>query len=370
MDRKDLIQIAVIVGVAILVTVGVVSFVALSQKESTPINPINIGSQSKADLYIPAIDISSPDGFINTDPINISDLVADSKVVLLDIWTYSCINCQRTLPYLNAWHEEYADDGLVIIGLHTPEFEFEKDIANVRRAVEKYGIEYPVVLDNDYSTWNAYGNRYWPRKYLIDIDGYVVYDHIGEGGYEETEKAIQAALAERAKRLGEELDEMSGAKVENAETVDPRTVKTPETYIGYLRVSNMANLPSEECFDSSCQLDAPDRLSLNDFALDGVWKIGSEGATLESTTGSIFIKFSANKANLVLTSETSVLGQIYLDGELVGEASSGSDVVSGTIKVMDNDLYNLIDLRGEPGEHLLEIRFLEPGVSAFAFTFG
>src|SRR3989338_3982296 len=156
----------------------------------------------KASKYESAKEISTPDGFINTDNITIGELVG-KKVVLLDIWTYSCINCQRTLPYLKAWHGKYKDKGLVIIGLHTPEFEFEKIYDNVRAAVQKFGITYPVVLDNDYSTWRAYRNQYWPRKYLIDIDGYIAYDHIGEGGYEETERQIQKALEERMTRLGE-----------------------------------------------------------------------------------------------------------------------------------------------------------------------
>jgi len=144
----------------------------------------------KKKKYEPAKEVSTPDGFINTDSVTVSELVG-KKIILVDFWTYSCINCQRTLPYLNSWHEKYADKGLVILGLHTPEFEFEKGYENVKRAVEKFSVRYPVILDNDYSTWTSYKNRYWPRKYLIDIDGFIVYDHIGEGAYEETEKKIQ-----------------------------------------------------------------------------------------------------------------------------------------------------------------------------------
>src|SRR3989338_266338 len=160
--------------------------------------------EDKMKRYELAKEITTPDDFINTDskPITIGEFVG-KKVVLIDFWTYSCINCQRTTPYLNAWDEKYKDKGLVIIGIHTPEFEFEKDYNNVKAAVEKFGIQFPVVLDNDYSTWTAYRNQYWPRKYLIDIDGYIVYDHIGEGAYEETEKKIQEALSERMTILGE-----------------------------------------------------------------------------------------------------------------------------------------------------------------------
>jgi thiol-disulfide isomerase/thioredoxin len=139
-------------------------------------------------------------GFINSEPITLADL--RGKVVLVDFWTYSCINCIRTIPYLNAWYEKYSDNGLVIVGVHTPEFEFEKDYNNVRAAVEKFGIRYPIAQDNEKETWKAYENRYWPRKYLIDPDGYIRYDHIGEGAYAETEKVIQSLLAERTEHIG------------------------------------------------------------------------------------------------------------------------------------------------------------------------
>jgi len=156
--------------------------------------------QEKEKIYPAAKEIVAPAGFINVDNVKIQDLIG-KKVILVDFWTYSCINCQRTLPYLTSWYEKYKDQGLEIIGVHTPEFEFEKKIENVQWAIDKYGIKYPVALDNDYGTWNAYANRYWPRKYLIDIDGYVVYDHIGEGAYDATEKKIQELLRERMVRL-------------------------------------------------------------------------------------------------------------------------------------------------------------------------
>src|SRR3989338_8691444 len=194
----------------------------------------------KASKYESAKEISTPDGFINRDSITVGEFVG-KKVVLLDIWTYSCINCQRTLPYLKAWHEKYADKGLVIIGLHTPEFEFEKKYDNVLEAVKRFSIPYPVVLDNDYSTWTAYGNRYWPRKYLIDIDGFIVYDHIGEGGYEETENKIRELLVERKIALGEtgEIDK-DMAKPENVQDVSIRP-ESPEVYFGASRNELFAN---------------------------------------------------------------------------------------------------------------------------------
>jgi thiol-disulfide isomerase/thioredoxin len=156
---------------------------------------------AKAKKYPKAKELVDPSGFINTPALKLSDIVG-KKVVLVDFWTYSCINCQRTIPYLNAWYQKYKDSGLVIVGVHTPEFDFEKDQSNVAAAVKKLGIQYPVVMDNNMGTWNAYGNQYWPHEYLIDVDGYVVDDHIGEGGYAATEKAIQAALTERNQVLG------------------------------------------------------------------------------------------------------------------------------------------------------------------------
>src|ERR671913_1652434 len=174
-------------------------------------------------------------GYVNTKPINLSDL--KGKVVLVDFWTYSCINCIRTLPYLVDWNEKYADKGLIIVGVHSPEFEFEKNIDNVKAAVQKYGIKYPVIQDNDKGTWDAYQNRYWPRKYLVDNEGYIRYDHIGEGGYAETEKVIRSLLAERAAQTGISainLDTNTNTTTpKNVQSVDFTKVKTPELFFGY-----------------------------------------------------------------------------------------------------------------------------------------
>ena len=160
----------------------------------------NIRAQ-KAGQYPRAVEIVNPSGFINTAPMKLADIIG-TKIIMIDFWTYSCINCQRTTPYLNAWYKKYKDAGLEIVSIHTPEFDFEKKYDNVLAAVKKFEIMYPVILDNDYGTWSAYGNRYWPHKYLIDIDGYIVYDHIGEGAYDETERVIQKLLQEKMLRTG------------------------------------------------------------------------------------------------------------------------------------------------------------------------
>lgn len=195
-----------------------------------------LSPEEKAKKYVLAPEISSSDSFINTDgkPITIAGL--KGKVILLDIWTYSCINCQITLPYINDWYDKYEHQGLEIVGLHTPEFAFEHEQSNVEKAVKKFKIRYPVILDNDYSTWQSLGNGYWPRKYLIDVDGYIVYDHIGEGGYEDTEREIQRALQERSERLvlGSVITpDLSDPK--DAQTVMSNRVVSAETYFGSAR---------------------------------------------------------------------------------------------------------------------------------------
>jgi thiol-disulfide isomerase/thioredoxin len=317
--------------------------------------------EEKAKKYERAKEISSPDGFINAaDGFNITDLIGE-KIVLLDIWTYSCVNCQRTLPYLNTWHKKYEDEGLVIIGLHTPEFEFEKDIENVQKAVDKYGIKYPVVLDNDYSTWTAYKNRYWPRKYLIDIDGFIVYDHIGEGGYDETEAKIVELLNERRVVLGMGGDAipLSIQVPEGAESVDRAKVLSRETYLGWGRSEYLANLPSRSCRDKSCNYVLPEQIKLGAYVLGGDWVFESESSVLKSDTGVIGIAFSANKVNLVVTTESLATAEIWLDGVKIRD-----------IEFTTADLYNIVDLKGQYGEHILEIRIKGRGFSAFAFTFG
>ncbi len=192
------------------------------------ISPNNISGTATTKNYPRYKEIVDPAGFVNSEPFQLADLVG-KKVILLDIMTYSCINCQRTFPYVNAWYDKYKDAGLAVVGIHTPEFAFEHKKENVEEAAEEFGLKFPLVLDNDYATWNAYGNRYWPRKYLIDIDGNIVYDHIGEGGYEETEMKIQELLRERNERLGEDMVIASGiANPENAEVLDVRTKRSPE----------------------------------------------------------------------------------------------------------------------------------------------
>jgi len=369
-----------IIGLVVVIAVlgGIFILETRKPERSTPVSDtaqdINVvlntmTKKEKVKRYELAKEVSTPDGFINTEQIAISELIGE-KVILVDFWTYTCINCQRTIPFLNSWHDKYKDDGLVILGVHTPEFEFEKEYDNVLRAVEKFGVEYAVILDNDYSTWNAYRNRYWPRKYLIDVDGFIVYDHIGEGGYEETEKKIVEALNELKERKGEESITMNESVPKDVDIVDASKPLTPEIYLGASRIQYLANLPAQNCLNGTCDFSKISDVALNTYALSGTWNIQAENATLESNIGSIFLKFTANKVNLVAGAETSVRAEIYLDGELISEKMAGGHVMDSAVQFKENQLHNLVDLRGQYGEYVLEIRFLEGGVSAFAFTFG
>ena len=308
-----------------------------------------LSAEAKSKQYELAKEITTPDGFINTDgkPITINGLIG-KKVILVDFWTYSCINCQRTTPYLNAWYEKYKDKGFVIIGVHTPEFEFEKDYNNVKTAVEKFGIKFPVVLDNDFSTWNAYKNRYWPRKYLIDIDGYVIYDHIGEGGYEETEQKIQGVLAERMAVLGE-----SGT-INTAVTKEipiQNGAKSPETYFGSARNNQQASLL---------------------FPSDG-WSITPEFAQNSAPNANIVYAYTAKDVFFVAEAGTETIVEVLLDGKPVG-SEAGVDIEKTSdgktiVKIKEARLYKII--QGSKSEtHTLKFIIQKSGLKAFTFTFG
>ena len=324
----------------------------------------------KSDKYKLAKEITTPDGFINTDgkPVTIGEFVG-KKVVLLDIWTYSCINCQRTTPYLNAWYEKYKDKGLVIIGLHTPEFEFEKNYQNVLEATKRMGIKFPVVLDNDYSTWNAYQNRFWPRKYLIDIDGYVVYDHIGEGAYEETERKIQEALAERMVVLGE-----SGTINQSVTKEIPLEggPKSPETYFGAARNQFFGN-GSPGALGDQKGLIIPTQLDLNTFYFSGDWNIKDEFAQNNSLDAGIAYKYIAKNVFLVSGADNETAVEVLLDGKPLG-TEAGADIVKTAdgktiVKIKETRLYKII--QGNKSEtHTLKLIIQKSGLKAFTFTFG
>jgi cytochrome c biogenesis protein CcdA/thiol-disulfide isomerase/thioredoxin len=292
-------------------------------------------------------------------PLSIETLTGNGRVVLIDFWTYTCINCIRTLPYLKAWDEEYRRDGLEIIGVHSPEFAFEKDASNVADAIADNEIRYPVVQDNELGTWSAFGNQYWPAKYLIGADGQVRFVHFGEGAYEETEQAIRSLLAEAGDaELGSEASA-------HAERIDP-ALGTPETYLGFARAEGWVEPPRPGTSDyGSIPADA---LDLNEFAYSGRWRVDDESGTAVADAA-ISLSFQARRVFLVLGSEEGPADvAVELDGEPIADEIAGEDVSGGVVRVSGQRLYRLIDLP-EAGRHSLTLRF-EPGVSGYAFTFG
>lgn len=303
--------------------------------------------------YKKAVELVSPNGYINTGGKSITLAELKGKVVLLDVWTYSCINCKRTIPYINQWYEKYQDKGLEVVGLHTPEFAFEKVQANVEKAVDDFNIKYPVVLDNNYQTWNALQNQYWPRKYLIDIDGYVIYDHIGEGAYEQTERAIQYTLKERADRLGIKNDLSEDiVKIDSSVT---GKVNSPETYFGSARNTNLGN--GNKGISGNQNFTSVNNLTENKLYLNGPWNLTSEYA---ENIGEATVLFAYNSKDVYMTAG-SVKGvdiEIYKD-----------DVFVKKITVKDETLYKLIEGDGY-SKHVLKIKIPKAGLKAFTFTFG
>ncbi|MDX6566904.1 MAG: hypothetical protein QOE10_2566 [Gaiellales bacterium] len=281
------------------------------------------------------------------------------RVVLVDFWTYTCINCIRTLPYLKAWDASYRHDGLTIVGVETPEFAFEHDASNVSNAIKQFGLRYPVVQDNEMGTWNAYGNEYWPADYLIDAKGKVRYATFGEGDYDKTETAIRALLAEAGGAVG--------GKSRPTDVVVPSEVATPETYLGTERAEGWLDKPREGVHDYG---RAPTRaLALNEFAFSGNWRIGGQPATALSSAG-IDLNFKAKHVYLVLSSQGNLPRsvQVLLDGRPISAADAGSDVHDSKVTVTGERLYTLVSLASDQ-RHELSLRFT-PGVTGYAFTFG
>lgn len=352
------------IGLAILYLEGAKPDVA-----SVPSDAADIAIEAqaeKAGKYPEAKEIINPSGFINTDDITIGEQIG-KKVVLVDFWTYSCINCQRTLPYLTAWHEKYKDKGLVIIGVHTPEFEFEKERDNVLKAAQKFGVTYPIVQDNDYSTWRAYKNRYWPRKYLIDIDGYIVYDHIGEGSYEETEKKIQELLAERRDRLGMTADIPTDIATPEAMKPSKGVALTPEVYFGAFRNDLLGNGTRGQIIQKN--FEAPTELADNKFYLDGNWDVQYEYAENTEPGTRIILRYTAKDVFMVASNGDGVDVEVRRDGQVVTDAAGG-DVQDGTVRIQESQLYHLIHEPGDASTHTLELIIKNPGLKAFTFTFG
>ena len=303
--------------------------------------------------------------WLNSPPLTNEQL--KGKVVLIDFWTYSCINCIRSIPYVRAWADRYRDQGLVVIGVHTPEFAFEREPANVRKAVADFGIRYPVAIDNDWTIWRAFDNRYWPAHYLADANGRIRYHHFGEGRTDETEAAIRALLAEKGAKLGE------AAKVQAvgaSAAADFASIRSPETYLGTRRARSFASPGGLRAGVANYQL--PDQLKLNDWGYAGRWKVEEQRSVLQSQPGSIAFRFRARDLHLVLGSSTGrpVRFRVLLDGKPPG-ADRGMDIdAAGMGQVTDQRLYQLVRQKAGARERLFTIEFLDPGVEAYAFTFG
>lgn len=299
--------------------------------------------------------------WLNTDkPLTLSDL--SGKVVLVDFWTYTCINCIRTLPHVTGWYEKYKDKGLVIIGVHTPEFEFEKNTENVMSAIKQYEIKYPVAQDNDYATWQAYNNHYWPGEYLIDAQGNIRYTHFGEGNYDKTEKAIQDLLIEAGKSREKET---TLSIPDNS----PRERFTPETYLGSQRMELYdpeGSLPMGEK-----NFSLPAQISDNSFSLGGTWLIDNEYASAQNHAV-LLLNFFSDKVFLVMRPPEKMIVKVkvFLDDKLVSETNAGEDVKAGIVEVDSDRLYGLINLHGRSGKHLLRLEFMDSGAMLYAFTFG
>lgn len=313
--------------------------------------------------------VPASSGFINTAPFKLKDLIG-KKVILIDFWTYSCINCLRAQPYLNAWYDKYKDQGLVIIGIESPEFDFEKNYNNVVQAIaNQYHIQYPVVEDNNLATWNAYQNQYWPADYLIDIGGYVTDTHFGEGDYAATESKIQAALTQRDQVLGLPDTVPTGTvNPSDAIAVSSTGVQSPETYFGADRNQFLGN--GTQGAIGVQQLTTPSTIHLNTLYLGGTWNFQNEYASNQAAGAKIIYKYNSKNVYMVSTASKPVNLTVLIDGKPISASMRGADVAAdGTVTVQENRLYKLVE-GSDYGEHTLEIIVNNPGLDAYTFTFG
>jgi len=305
----------------------------------------------------PAPDFTGIVHWINSEPLSLAEL--RGKVVLIDFWTYSCINCVRTLPYLTDWHTKYEDDGLVIVGVHTPEFAFEKETQNVVNAVNRFQIEYAVAQDNDYGTWRAFNNRFWPAKYFIDAEGNVRYVHFGEGEYEESELVIQQLLAEAGMDVDEDLTKEEAVPITGGQT--------PELYIGYGRQEAFIS-PTPLVIDETATYSTPQLIPLHHFAVSGRWVFRREHAESLEAGNQLILHFNAKDVYLVFDSELPGQIRVNLSDSLL-ENKSPEIGENGEILIDQATLYHLVSL-DEITEGTVTIEFLDPGLQVFAFTFG
>ncbi len=307
--------------------------------------------------------------WLNSEPLTAAGL--RGNVVLINFWTYTCINWLRSLPYVRAWAEKYKQHGLVVIGVHTPEFAFERNVENVRRAAQDMRVEYPIAIDSDYAIWSAFDNHYWPALYFVDAQGQIRHHQFGEGDYEQSEMIIQQLLSEAGiGGIGQELVSVDAGGIEAA--ADWGSLRSPENYVGYARTENFAS-PGGVVFDTRHVYAAPARLWLNQWALAGDWTVGRQATVLNTAVGRIAYRFHARDLHLVMgpaARGASVRFRVLVDGQVPG-AAHGSDVDDqGNGTLSEQRLYQLIRQPQPIADRLFEIEFLDPGVEAYAFTFG
>ncbi|QII27660.1 cytochrome c biogenesis protein DipZ [Stenotrophomonas maltophilia] len=319
---------------------------------------------------LPSLDGAT--GWLNSPPLSAEQL--RGKVVLIDFWTYSCINCLRAMPFVHEWAQRYRDHGLVVVGVHTPEFAFERDPRNVMKAVQQLKVEYPVALDNQYSIWRAFNNRYWPAHYFIDAKGNIRGHQFGEGNYAHSEQVIRRLLVEAGQTDLPPPADPAAADLQGVATqADMGNLRSPETYLGHARAEQFAS-PGGQRVDAAFGYALPSTLALNQWGLSGQWRVDDEAAQLQQAGGRIAFQFHARDLHLVLAPGEEgkpVRFRVLLDGKPLPAADAGADAAAdGTGTVNEHRLYQLIRQRGTIGPHRFEIEFLDAGVQAYAFTFG
>lgn len=362
-------------------------FPAAPPAESAPVTPQTPETSPAKKAVMEMPEFLGIAHWINSAPLTKESL--KGKVVLIDFWTYSCVNCLRTLPYLKDWHKKYKDKGLVIVGVHSPEFDFEKDPNNVTKSVQKFGIPYPVALDNQMATWAAYQNNVWPAHYFIDASGKIRHIHLGEGEYEKSEQMIQSLLMEAHEAATKKPETQPAETQPQPETkpapeskkklpptppppppppkmpeiskippgVDFSQIKSPETYLGLLRRERLVTSGRP--------------IELNEWMYDGKWRTEGDRIVIAEGTGKIYFRFNAVKVNLVMAPTAGgVQAVVKIDGQIVTPPQSGADVKNGTVMVNEPRMYELINLGTQGSEHVIEIEFLNPGIAVYAFTFG
>jgi thiol-disulfide isomerase/thioredoxin len=306
--------------------------------------------------------------WLNSEPLTAE--VLRGGVVLVDFWTYTCVNWLRTLPYVRAWAAKYRDAGLRVIGVHTPEFGFEHDIENVQTHAAALQVEFPIVLDNDYAVWQSFANHFWPAVYLVDADGRIRYHHFGEGEYAATEMAIQQLLRQQGREVDPDLVMVEPHGLEVA--ADWRTLRSSETYVGYGQYSRFAQERDAQ-LDAPADYVAPTRLPVNTWALQGNWTLARHAAVLNEPGGRVAFQFEARDVNLVMgpiAKDRSIPFRVLLDGQPAGDAT-GTDVMPDSTGAVDGQgTYQLIRQRGPIGDRRFEIEFEAPGVEVYCFTFG